>query len=745
MKLKRLLTGVLSAVMALSVCAMPAAAADVTSTSTIDTSLKGSITIYKYAQTKDQEGTSKTNGNGEVITDPNTIQGTLLPDADFTLYRVKNADELVAYYNGLQDASAKEFTVSNCFKDGATQVAENLKPEYTNASAKNDDKEHGVVDTETTDKDGVAVFKQLPVGLYLVIETRKPDSVTKAVEPFLVSIPMTREATDAKGAEWLYNVTVYPKNSTVKGDVTLIKYGSNGTETIPLEGVQFKLYKYDGLANKYIEATPTGGITTQVNGRVVLSELVKGRYVLQEIGYGNGKDTNKGYILNTTGIYAFSIDSDGKVAPNGDVTFAGVPGDNGEKVTEGDGFKLDNDATNGATISITNYKPDFEKNITKRDAASPADNTTHDADYGVGENVPYTLTIKVPENIAKLKTFKVTDTAQKGQLIQDINSVKVAATAKNGTTSDPLTKDSAYTVERTNGTSGKESVMTIDFDPLHKTAIAAYAGGTITITYTAKLQDGAVIADADNSGNFNTADLIYSRTTDITTNESQTGNEPYQIEDKGVVYTFALNINKTAQGGEKSGKPLDNVTFDLYKKATKTDLDTLGSDGKYTFKGNPCTSVSVEDAKKLGLPTDDSQVWLKVATLKTKNGGVDNVSGLPAGEYKLVETKTVDGYNLLSEPVDAKLNLEYATEWNTTGTYENGKEIKKTYIKTTYNYKDEQDPVVPGTALNIVNRAGFTLPVTGGFGTLLFSGIGVLLVLAGVCVLFSMKKKNNRT
>ena len=53
MKLKRLLTAALSAVMALSVCALPAMADDTTtattpktSTSTIDTSLKGSITIH---------------------------------------------------------------------------------------------------------------------------------------------------------------------------------------------------------------------------------------------------------------------------------------------------------------------------------------------------------------------------------------------------------------------------------------------------------------------------------------------------------------------------------------------------------------------------------------------------------------------------------------------------------------------------------------------------------------------------
>ena len=42
----------------------------------------------------------------------------------------------------------------------------------------------------------------------------------------------------------------------------------------------------------------------------------------------------------------------------------------------------------------------------------------------------------------------------------------------------------------------------------------------------------------------------------------------------------------------------------------------------------------------------------------------------------------------------------------------------------------------------IKNNKGFDLPTTGGFGTLLFSGIGVLLVVAGVGVLLSLKKKN---
>ena len=41
----------------------------------------------------------------------------------------------------------------------------------------------------------------------------------------------------------------------------------------------------------------------------------------------------------------------------------------------------------------------------------------------------------------------------------------------------------------------------------------------------------------------------------------------------------------------------------------------------------------------------------------------------------------------------------------------------------------------------VINRKGFTLPVTGGFGTLLFSGIGALLVVGGIGVLMSTKKK----
>ena len=733
MKLKRLLTGVLSAVMALSVCAMPAAAADDSvglTTSTINQSKLGSITIYKYAQTEDQQKTDAPKSTGEVTSE--TIPGSALANATFTLYRVKGTADLVKYYDGVSDGTTAEFEVEDFFVDNPSALTEdNLKESYKKQATKAAATDVGKIESVKTGENGKASFIDLPVGLYLLIETTVPESVTKPTTPFLVSIPMTRVATEeGKDKQWLYDVTVYPKNSTVQGTVTLVKKGYNGKKTETLADVKFDLWRFDESNNKYKKITPDDGITTDANGTVELKDLLKGRYVLQETGYTTGND--KGYILNTKGIYAFSINDQGKVDTNSDTDFTSITA-NGEKVEKGDSFTWDN--TSGTTITITNYKPDLEKNVTKRGETEVSEN--HDADYGTNEDIPYTLTIKVPENVAQLKTFKVTDTTNANQLVQNESSVKVTGIAKGeGATETKLTKETEYKVSVAPDGNGN-SVMVVDFAPQTLKKIDDYAGGTITITYTSKLQSGAVIAG---KGNVNTADLSYSRTTDVDKEDDDT-NKPYQIEDKSVVYTFEVNIKKT--GGTKDGKALVGVTFDLYKKAENGVDKPNAENTKYIFRGVGCDFVSGASAKALGLD-DEGAVWIKVKTLTTQPDGTDKVSGLPAGEYKLVETKTVDGYNLLSEPVDAKLNLEYATKWNTTVTNEKGKEIKRTDNKTTYTYKDGQ-AAVPGTTLNIVNRAGFTLPVTGGFGTLLFSGIGVLLVLAGVCVLFSMKKKNNRT
>lgn len=706
MKLKRLFTAVLSTALALSLCAMPAMAADSavatmpkTSTSTIDKNQKGSITIYKRAL--DSSGNAGTAGDGETMADP---QGTALKDTGFTLYRVMDTNTLLAYYN--DNTTADQVDVKDYFTNYAeNKTAAGLKTAYATAYKSE----------VLTDENGKATFTKLPVGMYLVIETKTPQAVTMPVEPFLVSIPMTRIGDKTTGAdnqnqkEWLYDVTVYPKNSIAKGTVKLVKQGKQGSTTTPLAGVKFTLNKKNDTDDDYT-AVKTD-VATDTDGKITLDNLAKGRYYLQETGYTDGND--KGYILNTTGKFYFDIDENGK-AVKVDDTIAG-------KVDDAS-FTID---STHATLTVTNYKPDIAKTVTKRDGTA----NTHEADYGVGDAVPYTLTIKVPENITSLKTFTVTDTTVKAQLIQNKASVKI--NGKKNAGGDVTLAESAYTI--TVAPDANNSVMTVAFTP---SALTDVAGGEITIAYTATVQSGAVVAG---NGNVNTAKIVYSRKTNLT--EETGGNKPYEITDKGVVYTFGLNIHKTAKGGTKNGTGLKDVTFDLYKKV---DTETLNGNSKYPFCGQEYAAISGDDAVKLGLTTNSAENWIKVKTLTTGENGYVSAKGLPSGTYKLVETKTVDGYNLLSKPVDAKLNLAYAATWSTTRTYDdNGNQIKAE--TNTTNYTRDTAPVAdPSAEIEIINRAGFTLPVTGGFGTLLFSGIGVLLVLAGVGVLFSLKKKSNR-
>ena len=704
MKLKRLFTAVLSAALTLSLCAMPAMAADdtttpvKTSTSTIDTQKEGSITIYKRAMDSgEKEGD---HGDGETMT--GKPQGTALKDTGFTLYQVMDTDALLAYYNDA--AKAGQVDVKSYF----------TKYEEDNTAKGLIEKYQTPYKTQIlTDENGMAAFTKLPVGMYLVIETKTPQAVTVPVEPFLVSIPMTRIGETAAGEQWLYDVTVYPKNSIAKGTVKLVKQGKQGDAApTPLEGVQFSLFrKSDTEGNVYNEVTVTNPVTN-ASGEITLENLTKGRYYLLETGYAANKD--KGYILNTTGKFYFDINEKGKAVKVTDPEIT-------DNVADGS-FAID---ANGTTLTVTNYKPDIEKTVTKRNG-----DKAHQADYGVGDDVQYTLTIDVPENVKSLKTFKVTDTTVASQLVQKEDSVVISAKNKDGGDATPA--KSTYTI--TVAPDADNSVMTVDF--FKPSELADVAGGKITITYTATVQSGAIVAG---DGNVNTAKIVYSRKTGI---EAVPGDQTYEITDKGVVYTFGLKIHKTAKGGKENGNGLKEVTFDLYKMVELYELE--GGQVKTTIRGVDYTDENLADAVKLGLTENKNEKWIKIETLKTGDGGYVSAKGLPSGTYKLVETKTADGYNLLSKPVDAKLNLTYSEAWTTTTKYdEKGNQTKSTITTPTYT-RGEEKVTDPSAEIEIVNRAGFTLPVTGGFGTLLFSGIGVLLVLAGVGVLFSLKKKSNR-
>lgn len=718
MKLKRLLTAALSAVMALSVCALPAMAEEsgtpATTTpqktaSVIDTGKTGSITIYKYLHAEDIQNVT---GTGETQNVPDGTEPA--EDVGFTIYQVKNADELVAYYNGVDNASAPATAkASDYITAGKVKTIYDKKIPGSNE----------VAVEKKTDKNGEVKFTDLPVGLYLVIETSKPATVTTPVEPFLVSIPMTRVTTDVNAQkEWLYDVVVYPKNSTHKGAITLKKLGVTGTVETPLAGVEFTLErKKDDTAETWVRCPDESTVftTTDADGSVTINGLMPGTYRFKEVGYASGvADANKKYVINAGDYYVFTI------SDNGTITKPNTAEHSSDYTAE------------NTTVTVKNYAPDIDKQV--KDKV----NATYQkaADYNVGDEIPYKITVTVPQNITRLKKFEVTDTPTNlvDQVKDAHGNILISVQYQNDESLADVAAE-AYAIADY-GAGG----FKVTFDT---SKMSAYAGKQIVISYNAKL---TASADMTTVGNKNQAKLEYSNKTDVAEGDKDKDENKYNRGDDAVVYTFQIQILKKADVKDGNGKDiyLKDVTFDLYKKvATNAKLP------------DDATTITEAEANKLKLSAaGEGYQWAKVKSdITTDENGKATVTGLANGTYYLVETKTNQGYNLLAAPVEATLNIAYKTTWSETSEYKDGVLVKHDVTKKeekfttrdstnggSANGTEEDGKTYGRYATTIVNRKGFQLPVTGGFGTLLFSGIGVLLVLAGVSVLFSLKKKNKR-
>ena len=693
MKLKRLFTAILSAALTLSLCAMPAMATEGGTTAGTpladgmpvwDTTKKGSITIHKFEYNPSSGAPSQQGTGAEGEGAP--AGATPLDGVTFEIYQVQSQTWLESYYGGQVTASSQDFSkmdASDYYTKNSTTGAITVNSGATKVAT---------VTTTTTETDkGVAKKDGLALGLYLVVETKAPDKVTSPADPFLVSVPMTRIAdndTTNKLTDWIYDVHVYPKNSTTYGQVTIEKKGYTGGGTgVALEGVQFKLQKQNGADWTDITANDSNGstynLTTDINGKITIAGLSQGEYRIFEDAYSN-TSANKGYILDAE-YHIFTVQKNGQIQVDGNVSA-------------------------NATIQVANHRPDMKKEVKK------GDSWAQDAPYGVGDTVPYKITIEVPQNIDKLSTFTVTDTPT--GLTDNVSSIEVK--------DDPtdLTKNTHYTVaDNGNG-------FTITFTPAE---MAAYAGEKLVITYTATVSNDAVVGG---KGNSNNAKLTY--TNKINTHDSPAAPSTNTIEDSAVMYSFGIKVVKTAENGTTA---LPGVVFDLYREA----------------KTGETPIVNAETLKKAGLDITKKWILVKSGLTTNANGIIDTsdsnnatnyTHGLANGDYYLVETKTVDGYNLLTKPVKVKLDVTATTTWQKTNVYDASGNLVKhgTVTKTTFTHTSNNGDATKTelAVAKVVNRKGFTLPVTGGFGTLLFSGIGVLLVLAGVGVLFSLKKKSNR-
>lgn len=650
-KFKKLLAGLLTGAMMLGSMSIPAFAAG--KTPVIDTTKTGSITIHKY--TEDAGKGAAASGKEDATQVP--AGAVAIKDVGFTIYKVADANDLDKFYSTNPEslpAATKYYTGSG--KDVVVN---------SDVAAKK------VGDEKKTDANGVVTFGTLELGIYLVVETTSPAIVTGPCDPFLIAIPMTTD-----GDDWLYDVHVYPKNSTAVGGVRLVKTGKDGAQ---LNGVTFILQKQNGdtwtnITKKSTAAGDNTGdaltLVTNTEGKISVDGLSSGTYRFIETSVG---ENNKGYIMDGAATYVFTVDGT-------NVTYNGNTGTN-------------------IQIPVTNDKPDMTKEVKK------GNDWAHDADYSVGDKVPYRITVSVPANIVKLKKFTLTDTPT--NLKDDVTTVKVTDATGNTTIA-------ATARESGNG-------FTIDFVPAD---LAAYAGHDIIVTYQAELLSGAVTTTA---GNPNTAKLEYSNKILPDTEDKDNPNKPGEpttdkITDTAVVYTFKIKIVKTAES--EKGTPLANVEFDLYKEVAS---GTAGA-------------ASADDVKKAGL--DTSKTWMKInnTPLKTNSNGEVSQSGLKNGEYYLVETKTNADYNLLKEPVKVTLNIAYTTTTETT--YDTDADgvthVKNKITETTFdNVKDTEGIQIQ----TVVNKKGFTLPVTGGMGTVLFSVIGFALVLAGVVVITASRKK----
>ena len=244
-KIHRVLALLMAALMAIGLMTTAFAAE-----TTINTSKKASLSIYKYDITKagndgvwDTESYVSTGLHDDAVVDKlakYAIQGvefTYLRVADITMNNeVVDGQRQVGVLYGFDGSERSNAVLSAIGMTGADAhktdngvnyfTSDMLNNKLSAALAANTTtvknaletavKNGGVTMTET-DATGHTSASDMEQGLYLVVETRVPENVTSTCNPFFVSLPMTT----IDGAAWNYDVTVYPKNQT--GNPTLDK------------------------------------------------------------------------------------------------------------------------------------------------------------------------------------------------------------------------------------------------------------------------------------------------------------------------------------------------------------------------------------------------------------------------------------------------------------------------------------------------------------------------------------------
>ena len=495
---------------------------------------------------------------------------------------------------------------------------------------------------------------------------------------------LTVSTTDAKFAG--KTVNAYKMfSATVSGDGKAVSYTLTD-EWKPF----FKNSTFDGL---------TGVTDANINDKAndYVSKLKDSALVAFATKASNWAQTKANGIKVNKTTTVSSNATDGKYT----ATFTGL--DYGYYVVAVPGATLAN--TNGQYATLVSVdKTKVDSNIKGAlptvDKKVQVGGTGKDAtDAKIGDTLNFTLTSTIPDMSAyNTYTFNFKDTLSKGLTFGQVNEVKVGDTT--------LTKDTDYSVTTTPKTSG-ETLLTVAMLNF-KIKQQANAGKKITVTYTATLNEQAVVGGA---GNPNSATIQYSN------NPSSNGtgeSEPSKVR----VFTYGFTVDKyTGDKYDDDATRLAGAEFTLAPK----NGDAMSF--VQVSAGNETTNAVYRVAK-------DGETGATTTITTPANGKVD-FQGLKSGEYTLTETKAPAGYNKLASAIGVKVNGQ-----------NNGTDTTNATVTITYNNDNGSDynQTASNGVIPVQNKSGVVLPGTGGMGTIAFTVIGVLVIALGVA--WTLKRKN---
>lgn len=387
-------------------------------------------------------------------------------------------------------------------------------------------------------------------------------------------------------------------------------------------------------------------------------------------------------------------------------TFAGL--DYGYYVVAVPGATLANTSGQYATlvsVDSTNVNANIKGSLPTVDKKVQVNGNGADtADAKIGDTLTFTLTSTIPDMSAyDTYTFNFKDTLSKGLTYGDITSVTVEGVDA------PLVKDTDYTVTTTPAAAGN-TLLTVGMTDF-KNKQQTNAGKKITVTYTATLNENAVVGGA---GNVNSATIQYSNDPSSTgTGES----EP----DKVRVFTYGFTVDKyTGDNYNDAATRLAGAEFTLTAKGDTSAIKFV------QVNAGSATEDAVYRVAKAGETAGTT------TTITTPANGKVVFQGLKNGEYTLTETKAPAGYNKLASAIGVKVNGS-----------NDGTDTTNATVNITYN-NDNNDTTYDQTASNgvipVQNKSGAILPGTGGMGTIAFTVIGVLVIALGVA--WTLKRKN---